>query len=168
MVLGAGWSEAGYAIQVLLPILHEWERAYRPTALSSLYILGCKSVLVLYIFRLTGNPATWNFKYFIFPCPTSRPITNFPTFSWFPDLAGTISELLFQSRTLLKTGKKKKTDKIYFQPTLCGLEDTGHATKWDAFLFFPILKQNKNLGFSHVESGNWDIPIKSGWVAGLQ
>ena len=42
---------------------------------------------------------------------------------------------------------------------------------------FPISKRNKNSGFSHVESGNRDtpkfvlknrdIPIKSGWVAGL-
>ena len=30
----------------------------RPTTLNSLYILGCTNVLVLYIFRLTGNPAT--------------------------------------------------------------------------------------------------------------
>ena len=36
------------------------------------------------------------------------PSQIFPIFSRFPDLAGTISELLFLSRTLLKTRKKKK------------------------------------------------------------
>ena len=49
---------------------------------------------------------------------------------------------------------KDSTDHNIF----CGFGDTGHATKRGALLFFTILKRNKNLGFSHVESENRDTP----------
>ena len=64
-----------------------------------------------------------------------------------------------------------------FSPNFVGLE-TGPCNKVRRPFVFPIPKRNKNSGFSHVESGNRDtprfvlknrdIPIKSGWVAGVR
>ena len=58
-----------------------------------------------------------------------------------------------------------------FSPNFVGLE-TRAMQQNDTPFCFPIPKRNKNSGFSHVESGNWDtprfvlknrdIPIKSG------